>query len=169
MPAGRFALCTGKCYFPAECWDTTKVSLKSSQLMDRLREEKGSGGRIFNAREMRRVWKTVQAGRTQAVQEERLQELFVTLEVRWSMNLIHKSNKFHAFQQIKFNLQPQQLQKLNSSEGQTLNQATPATQQMARAYQSLEDAEKLTVSRGLLEARMPFLGSSPSLPFLGER
>ena len=85
------------------------------------------------------------------------------------MNLIHKSNKFHAFQQIKFNLQPQQLQKLNLSKGKTLNQETPATQQMALAYQSLEVAEMLTVNKGLLEARMPSLGSSPSLPSLGGR
>ena len=81
LPAGRFALYSRKIQFSPECWDTTKDSLKSSQLMDRLREGKGSGGRIFNAREMRRAWKTVQPGRTQAVQEGKSQELFVTLEV----------------------------------------------------------------------------------------
>ena len=41
--------------FSPECWDTTKVFLKSSQLMDLLREGKGSGGHSSNAKEMRRV------------------------------------------------------------------------------------------------------------------
>ena len=65
----------------SECWDTTMVSLKSSQLMVQQREEKGSGGRIFNAGETRRPWKTAKARRTQAVREEKLQELHVTWEV----------------------------------------------------------------------------------------
>ena len=68
-------------YFPPECWDTSKVSLKSSQLMDPQREGKGSGGRIFNAEGTRRVWKIVEARRTQAVLEEKLQELHVIWEV----------------------------------------------------------------------------------------
>merc|ERR1711974_73024 len=51
----------------------------------------------------------------------------------------------------------------------SLFQATPAIQQTARACQSLEVVEKLAGSRGSLEARTPFLGSSHSLPFLGRR
>ena len=70
-----------KSHFPPECWDTTKVSLKSSQSMDLQKEGKDSGGRIFNARGMRRVWRTVEARRIQAVQEEKLQELHVFQEV----------------------------------------------------------------------------------------
>ena len=57
------------------------VSLKSSQLMVQQREGSSSGDHIFNAGEMRRVWKTVEAGRIQAVREEKLQELHVSQEV----------------------------------------------------------------------------------------
>ena len=60
LPAGRFEFFTREIYFPPECWDTTKESLKSSQLMDLLREGKGSGGHSSNVREMRRVWKNVE-------------------------------------------------------------------------------------------------------------
>ena len=67
-----------KNHFPPECWDTAKVSLKSSQYMEPQREGKSSGGHISNAKEMRRAWKTVEARRIQAVREEKLQELHVT-------------------------------------------------------------------------------------------
>ena len=71
------------------------VSLKSSQLMVQQREGSSSGDHIFNAGEMRRAWKSVEARRTQAVPEEKLQELHATWEVL-SMNIVHRSNKFHA-------------------------------------------------------------------------
>ena len=80
LPAGGFVFYSGKTLSP-ECWDTTMVSLKSSQLMVQQREGSSSGDHIFNAGEMRRVWKTVEAGRIQAVREEKLQELHVSQEV----------------------------------------------------------------------------------------
>ena len=83
---------TREIYFPPECWDTTKESLKSSHLMDLLREGKGSGGHSSNVREMRRVWKNVEViRRTQAAREEKLQELHVSQEV---------SSKFKKFSQL---------------------------------------------------------------------
>ena len=62
----------------SECWDTTWPSQKPSPHMVQQKEGKGSGGGIFNAGETRRVWKIVEARRTQAVREEKLQELHAT-------------------------------------------------------------------------------------------
>ena len=68
--------------FLPECWDTMWPSQKPSPHMVQQKEGKDSGGGIFNAGETRRVWKIVEARRTQAVREEKLQELHVTWEVK---------------------------------------------------------------------------------------
>ena len=51
----------------------------------------------------------------------------------------------------------------------SLFQVGPVTQQTVHAFRSLEAVEKLAESRGSLEARTLFLGSFPSLLFLGGR
>ena len=63
--------------------------------MVQQKEGKGSGDHISNAEEMRRAWKTVEARRTQAVREEKLQELFVTWEVK-PMKIVHWETMFDA-------------------------------------------------------------------------
>ena len=54
--------------------------------MDLREEGKRSGGRTFSARGKRRAWRTVEARRTQAVQEEKLLELHVSQEVGSNLN-----------------------------------------------------------------------------------
>ena len=81
MLAGRFDV-NAKASDFSECWDTTWGFPKSSQLMDQQKEERDSGDHTCNAREMKRAWKIAEERRTQAVREEKLQELHVTWEVK---------------------------------------------------------------------------------------